>query len=178
MPYDATLHRRLGRALLSARGRVGHGALAMTFLFLVECIGRAVAQSGVFADRAALLAARDAWCADPAAAAATYGLINQWDVSQVQDLSYMFCGMSAALWQQRGCKPTCSTFNEDIDGWDVSRVTSLVVRMHPAACRARRSSGVEEEGQVARPCPLTRCACARSISSTCSEDLRKRFSLQ
>ena len=38
-----------------------------------------------FADRASLLVARDAWCADATAAAATYGPIGEWDVSEVTD---------------------------------------------------------------------------------------------
>mgnify|MGYP003329510587 CR=1 FL=1 len=38
-----------------------------------------------FANRAALLVARDAWCADPTAAAATYGHISTWVVSAVTD---------------------------------------------------------------------------------------------
>ena len=50
---------------------------------------------GVFPNRAALLVARDAWCADPTAAAAIYGPIRLWDISQVTDLSYVFCALSA-----------------------------------------------------------------------------------
>ena len=82
-------------------------------------------QNNVFANRAALLVARDAWCADPTAAAAIYGPINLWDISQVTDLSGLFMGT------------VCASFNSDISGWDVSRVTTLAVRaasppLHPS----------------------------------------------
>ena len=48
---------------------------------------RGLQSSHVFAYRAALLAARDAYCADPATAAETYGPIATWDVSQITDMS-------------------------------------------------------------------------------------------
>jgi surface protein len=93
-----------------------------------------------FADRAALLVARDAWCADPTAAAATYGPIEQWDVSNVDDLSYMFCAY--ALYAagggggDRGCNTACSTFNSNISAWDTSSVTSMQARALTSAPRS------------------------------------------
>ena len=90
---------------------------------------------GVFPNRAALLVARDAWCADPTAAAAIYGPISLWDISQVTDLSFVFC---AASWASTyGGNPACSNFNSDISGWDTSGVTTLDVRaathpLHPS----------------------------------------------
>ena len=89
----------------------------------------------VFPNRAALLVARDAWCADPTAAAAIYGPINLWDISQVTDLSYVFS--AASSWTDSGSNPACSSFNSDISGWDVSGVTTLYVRaasppLHPS----------------------------------------------
>ena len=50
----------------------------------------------VFANRAALLTARDAWCANPTAAAATYGHISTWVVSAVTDLTQVFCALSGS----------------------------------------------------------------------------------
>ena len=82
----------------------------------------------IFANRADLLVARDAWCADPTAAAVVYGPIGKWDVSAVTDLSYVFCASSGGLvgaWLSRGCNPACASFNEDISEWDVSQVTTL-----------------------------------------------------
>ena len=89
---------------------------------------------GAFANRAALLVARDAWCADPTAAAAIYGPISLWDISQVTDLSFLFCADSCT---SRDCNPACSSFNSDISGWDTSIVTTLYVRaashpLHPS----------------------------------------------
>ena len=78
--------------------------------------------ANVFADRAALLAARDAWCADPTAAALTYGPIGLWDVSNVTDLSFVFCGYYESTYD---CNAACSTFNDDVSAWNVSRVKSL-----------------------------------------------------
>ena len=84
-------------------------------------------QSGhSFADRAALLAARDAWCANSTAAAITYGHISTWDVSVVTDLSWMFCAHPAYV--SSGCNTACANFNDDISGWDTSSVTTLFVR--------------------------------------------------
>ena len=82
---------------------------------LLGGVSPAAGQNNVFANRAALLVARDAWCADPTAAAAIYGPISLWDISQVTDLSWLFSS-------------GCSSFNSDISGWDTSRVTTLRVR--------------------------------------------------
>ena len=71
-----------------------------------------------FANRTALLVARDAWCTNPTAAAANYGPIAQWDVTLVTDLSFLFC--ANVRYQNRGCNTACSTFNDDISGWNVS----------------------------------------------------------
>ena len=67
-----TPQRRLSLLLLLlGEGKGGGGGVGL------------VAAQHVFADRAALLTARDAWCANSTAAAATYGPINTWDVSAV-----------------------------------------------------------------------------------------------
>ena len=114
-------------------------------LLLLGGVSPAAGQNNVFANRAALLVARDAWCADPTAAAAIYGPIRLWDISQVTDLSYVFCAESDSYHTDRGCNPACSSFNSDISGWDTSKVTTLEVRAasHPL-----------------HPSPLTRTRCA------------------
>ena len=94
-------------------------------VLLLGGVSPAAGQNNVFANRAALLVARDAWCADPTAAAAIYGPINLWDISQVTDLSYVFCARSDSSWRDsswrsRGCNPACRSFNSDISGWDTS----------------------------------------------------------
>jgi len=83
-----------------------------------------------FNDRASLLTARSVWCADPAAARATYGEIGTWDVSRVSDMSFLFCADSGLT--SYGCDPACSTFDDDISGWDVSSVTTFVSAFHHA----------------------------------------------
>ena len=70
----------------------------------------------IFLSRSELLLARDAWCADAMLAAATYGPIAQWDISQVTDLSFLFDGNSNSA---------CKTFNDDISQWNTSAVTTL-----------------------------------------------------
>ena len=65
----------------------------------------------VFTTKANLVTAVDAWVADEAAATATYGDINNWDVSAVTDMSDLFKDKT--------------TFNSDISGWDVGGVTTM-----------------------------------------------------
>ena len=65
--------------------------------------------SYVFTDN--LKTAVDEWIDDPAAAAVTYGDINNWDVSKVTDMSEMFA--------------SATNFVGDISGWDVSQVTDM-----------------------------------------------------
>ena len=103
-------------------------------VLLLGGVSPAAGQNNVFANRAALLVARDAWCADPTAAAAIYGPIRLWDISQVTDLSYVFCADSWCT--SHGGNPACRSFNSDISGWDTSNVTTLLVRstsppLHP-----------------------------------------------
>ena len=90
--------------------------------------GRRRLSGHVMADRAALLAARDEWLANSTAAAATYGAIGTWDVSRVEDFSFLFCATSGSWATSRGCNPACASFNDDISGWDVSGATTMNVR--------------------------------------------------
>jgi surface protein len=53
----------------------------------------------------------DLWISDPSAATTTYGVISDWDVSQVTDMSELF--------------EDKTTFNDDISNWDVSSVTNM-----------------------------------------------------
>ena len=108
-------------------------AKGVALLVLFGGVSPAAGQNNVFANKAALQTAVHAWCADPAAAAATYGPIGLWNISQVTDLSYLFYN--------------CRSFNSDISGWDTSRVTTLDVRAasrplhtHPMLTRTRCAS--------------------------------------
>ena len=110
--------------------------MPLAVVLLLGGVSPAAGQTNVFANRAALLVARDAWCAAPTAAAAIYGPIRLWDISQVTDLSWVFCAYSDYRYTSRGCNPACSSFNSDISGWDTSIVTTLAVRaashsLHP-----------------------------------------------
>ena len=71
-------------------------AKGVALLVLFGGVSPAAGQNNVFTNRAALLVARDAWCADPTAAAAIYGPIALWDISQVTDLSFVFCALGLA----------------------------------------------------------------------------------
>ncbi len=53
----------------------------------------------------------DLWVSDVSTATTTYGVISDWDVSQVTDMSELFSNKS--------------NFNADISGWDVSSVTDM-----------------------------------------------------
>ena len=82
-----------------------------------------------FPDRAALLVGRDAWCANITATTLAYGHISSWNISRVDDLSYVFCASS--YYTNRGCNPDCATLNANdwdtmnVNRWDTSSVTSL-----------------------------------------------------
>ena len=69
----------------------------------------------------------DSWGTCQPTAMSVYGAIENWDVSRVSDLSYLFCAEA-----MNGCNPNCQAFNEAVGTWDVSRVTNLEVRLrHP-----------------------------------------------
>jgi surface protein len=51
------------------------------------------------------------WLSDPEQATAEYGRIEEWDTSEVTDMSELFFGQTE--------------FNDGISGWDVSQVTIM-----------------------------------------------------
>ena len=60
----------------------------------------------IFSNRSELDTAVDAWINNKVAATVTYGDINTWDVSAIDDFSYLFSNKRS--------------FNSDISNWDVS----------------------------------------------------------
>jgi len=88
-------------------------------------VNRALEVMGVFADRARLLRARDAYCSSPNAGAASHQPIGTWDVTNIPDLSNLFCASDCTNDRCQGCNPTCADFNEAIGRWDVSGATNM-----------------------------------------------------
>ena len=64
-----------------------------------------------FLQKADLVAAVSAWATDVSGAAAVHGHISTWDVSGIADMESLF--------------KDNADFNDDIDGWDVSRVVTM-----------------------------------------------------
>ena len=82
---------------------------------------------GVFGDKTSLVSALNEWCANQTDAHAKHGQVSTWDVSAVTDMSRLVLDIV-----------TCrSTFDEDINAWDVGKVTNMEVR------RGRREGMVE-----------------------------------
>ena len=102
-------------------------------LLLCILISR-VAGAYDFFDRTALLAARDAWCASPTTAAQTYGPIGEWSFVAVTDLTWLFCASSS---EDPHCNADCSTFNEELNSWDVGSVTDMRCALPRRATHAR-----------------------------------------
>ena len=72
----------------------------------------------VFGDKTSLVSALNEWCANPTEA--TYGHISTWDVRAVTDMYQLMVNT-----------PCRSTFDEDINAWDVGKVTNMQVRRRP-----------------------------------------------
>ena len=69
-------------------------------------------------NRAALIAELDSWCT-----VASSSDISEWDVSAVQDMSYVFSPHTD--FGTRDTRPHIRTCNPDISGWDTSSVTDM-----------------------------------------------------
>ena len=92
----------------------------------------------VFQTKAALQAAIRSWCSNEQAALATYGSINDWDVTAVTDFDHLFMESVAenfnsdiSRWDTsrvttfKGLLDEALAFNQDITGWDTSSVTDM-----------------------------------------------------
>lgn len=98
------------------------------FVFLIIIFGQVICVNSqhVFVDRTTLVTAVDAWVADETSATTTYGTIDSWDVSRVNDMSRLF--------------EDKDTFNDDISGWNVSSSTAMY-RMFSHASAFNRDIG-------------------------------------
>ena len=74
----------------------------------------------------------DDWIEDPSASRHVCGDIRRWNVSRVTDMSYLFCALQES-WTPFECDSNRLSFNADISGWDVSKVTSLEGTFHGAS---------------------------------------------
>ena len=74
-------------------------------------------KASAFADKGSLAGALREWCADASGAQAAHGPISTWDVRAVTDLNRLVYSA-----------PCRSTFDEDVNAWDVGQVTSMDVR--------------------------------------------------
>ena len=81
----------------------------------------------VFNTKDALQSAVAEWMTDAANATGAHGHISAWDTSRVTDMSYLLCGVSSGHRHDvsGGCNVRNRQFNDDINGWDVSQVTSM-----------------------------------------------------
>ena len=79
-------------------------------------------KASAFADKSSLAGALHEWCVNASGAQATHGHISTWDVRAVTDLSRLVYSA-----------PCRSTFDEDINAWDVGQVTSMDVRCRPTS---------------------------------------------
>ena len=87
---------------------------------LGSCGASDLAPGEVFSDKSSLVGALSEWCADMTEAEATHGSVSTWDVSLVTDMQYLIYNA-----------PCHSTFDEDVNAWDVGQVTSMHVRRCP-----------------------------------------------
>ena len=85
---------------------------------------------GVHQTDATIRPAVKLWLEDNAAAVHKYGQIEDWDVSQVTDLSYLFCVRQKEMEGDKHYKHCvlpeyARDFDFDLSRWDTSRVTSM-----------------------------------------------------
>lgn len=83
----------------------------MRSLVLLPLLASAGAQTQ-FRSHEALKDAVNQWCVNSSLAQATFGDINTWDVTRVSNMRLLFNDKY--------------DFNDDISGWDVSHVTTMV----------------------------------------------------
>ena len=102
-----------------------------------------------FTDKASLKTAVQAYNTDPAAATAEYGLIADWDVSAIPDMSSLFGNLK--------------DFNADISSWDTSKVTTMrqmfYVRSSPCLEPPICSRALPCASCVRRGCPPPPAPC-------------------
>ena len=95
----------------------------MSCLFVAglgSCGASELTPGGVFGDKSSIAGALSEWCADMTDAEAAHGHISTWDVRAVTDMSQLIYNT-----------PCRSTFDEDVNAWDVGKVTNMQVCRRP-----------------------------------------------
>ena len=93
-------------------------------------------QPGVaFSDTSSLQGAVYEWLADVVDARATYGHISVWDVRAVTDMDDLFYKQEVMSYSYSEFPADSTAFNEDVNAWDVSQVTTMEVSCR-LVCRA------------------------------------------
>ena len=100
-----------------------------------------------FADKAELETARDVWFLSPDAAELLYGHISGWDVSSVEDMSYLF-GKEDYGDDDEEDEGPYRHFDDDIGGWDVSAVQTMRGMFKQGHRRLGHVAGDDDEFDV------------------------------
>ena len=101
----------------SRRQFTSDAPLARVYRFLLSLLAMArTASATVIPDKAALSTALGEFCAD--LASYEFATLPAWDVSAVTDMESLI-----------RLAPCSSTFNSDLNAWDVGKVTTTVVRL-------------------------------------------------
>jgi hypothetical protein len=98
--------------------------MLVTALFML-----AAAAPTAFESRDQLMEAIGDWCVDPLSAEAKHGPVSDWDVSEVTNMAFLFCGLPEdhAPWAVKyGCRKAKQRCNPDIARWNVAKVTNMV----------------------------------------------------
>ena len=129
-PAAGRRRRRMGRARSTSAALTSAAAVAAAAA--VSARPRSGRATAAFAQMVASPTAPPCSCArgtpgapdGPTAAAAIYGPIRLWDISQVTDLSSRLL-RELVVHESRLQPSACRSFNSDISGWDTSIVTNL-----------------------------------------------------
>ena len=112
-------------------GQISNDEFRFQFARWVAATAQARAAGKLRRTDADIREAVGAWLADRAAAERKYGHIRDWDTSAVTNMDKLF--YAGGGWVPRpGGDERAATFNDDIGGWDVRNVRSMIFMFHGA----------------------------------------------
>ena len=118
-------------------------------------------QPGVaFSDTGSLQDALNEWLANAVDVQATYGHISVWDVRAVTDMDDLFYKQEVMSYSYSEFPADSTAFNEDVNAWDVSQVTTMEVSCR-LVCR-----GMVESTHTEYATALRRARSAEQETST------------